>query len=483
MELLTEKPVRILAQGLTDSKNEFKNIEFDLPFFEMKQLSQEEDTFQITQKDYNSAEIFNQERRNRFGSVKAYSLKDILKVYQTKAFKMYKMSQVVSVSEYLLKVLKLLEIVNKTLIRIDRDSKAISKSKDFKDKNEKEFVRSKTVVAELFELFSRIILMISDLQTDENNVGLDAIIEDMKEYIRLPLSIHYVPDELVPKISTVFPCLPLSKFSELEKTRGKNILPKAWNEFCQMEEKLFRVIFLFIENMINQFSYYVTPEQFLNNPLGKTIFVIPMSMYKMFNFNNSGLYRKEVIKYGEVSKIEINKKNQDFLSTVEIVFNSIHDEAEKIREELEKESDDFDALKFLAAYEKRYPQEKSEKIKQFLSNPIIDERVTNMLYSARMDLMSVVLHGIETPWFKEMPATVEVKDLDKDTLFFLLQLYTLYPSGLKKFPQAEIWRVFNLFSYSKQIIKCMNWHVKNYEKDSYTISGQYDAKFGSILTV
>lgn len=482
MELLiSENPVRILAQGLTDSKNAFRNIDFDLPFLEMKQLSQLEESFHLEQKEYNSAEIFNQNKRDQFGTVKSYTLKEILKVYQTKRFKLFKIEQVLSVSGYLLKVLKFIEIIDNTLVQIDWAARAVSKRKDFKDKKEKEFVRSVTVLEMLFDLFSSIILMNSDLQSDINNVELENAINEMKENIRLPLSIHYVPDGLVSKISAIFPNLPLSKFSELEKNRGKNLLPKAWNDVFLLEEKLYRIIFMFVENLKNQFSYYVTPEQFLNNPLGKTIFVIPMSMYKLFNFSNSGLYRKEIVNYGNISKAEISRRNRDFLSTVSDVFSKVHAEAEKVKEELEKEADDFDALTFLELFEKQHPVEKTKKVKRFLSDPVVNERVTTMMRVTRSDMLTAAKKGTSDPWFTTRASTIEVKNTDKDTLYFLLELFSLYPCGLKKFPQSEIWRIFNLFSYSKLINKSMNYHVKNYEEGIYTISNLYEARFASIL--
>lgn len=51
----------------------------------------------------------------------------------------------------------------------------------------------------------------------------------------------------------------------------------------------------FLTALMEIYYYFVTPEDFLNNPSEKTLFVIPISFYKKFNFAKRGLTREEVV--------------------------------------------------------------------------------------------------------------------------------------------------------------------------------------------
>ena len=74
---------------------------------------------------------------------------------------------------------------------------------------------------------------------------------------------HPVPKSLAEVINTIFPGIPLTKF-ETEKIDDKN-----WQQFSFFSSwvaKLDLIFHYFVENLINEFVYYFTAEDFLNNP-------------------------------------------------------------------------------------------------------------------------------------------------------------------------------------------------------------------------
>ena len=118
MEILTETPFKILHQGFADTIVEYKNIENDLPLYEQRMLENKPAEFKKVQMDFNSAELYNQELRSKYQNIPSFLISDLSNLYLTKEFKLYKINQIITVTEYLQKVLKLKERSNKNLMEL-----------------------------------------------------------------------------------------------------------------------------------------------------------------------------------------------------------------------------------------------------------------------------------------------------------------------------------------------------------------------------
>ena len=83
------------------------------------------------------------------------------------------------------------------------------------------------------------------------------------------------------------------------------------------------------------------------------------------------------------------------------------------------------------------------------------------------------------PWYEE--GSPSLKNTDNDIVFFLLCLYDRHSEPSERFPQSQIMRIFNIFSYSRQPGKCMNSHVRSYRANTYRTSDMYESVFVPIL--
>ena len=470
--------VKILAQGYTSKINSFKDIDFDISFLEKKSEEQRENEFHLEQETFNSAELYNKSLRDMSGTLPCYSFLDVKSTFSTTTFITYKFSEIRSVSEYLLKVLSVIDSVLTGFIQVRKSSMLSLTSEQHVSEAMREFERSKHVIHGLMSLFSDVLCTASDLEYDKNNIRIDKIIYEVKEFLRLSVAVRYIPDEAVPDINSIFPAVTLFRASEIPCSGYINDLSLLYTDFRRIEERLMQVLTFFVKGLLNQFSFYVTPESFLNNPMGRTIFVVPMSLYKQFGFQNSGLYKMECPQYEGFSLDYIIRKQSSFLNELKTIFGDIYEQSEKLLFESHGITNEFCICDFINMYLKKHPSERFDRIQTFVKSPIVFEKLTEVLLKNYSDMIMEAKSG-NNPWIPKYHSTD--KHRDKDLVYFLLRLYDLNPCGHKRFPQSELLRLFNIFSYSNQPVKCMNAHVRKYYEGKYKVSKNYEKNFGVIL--
>ncbi|MCQ2584453.1 MAG: hypothetical protein MJ185_02590 [Treponema sp.] len=462
MDILSETPFKILHQGFTDTIVEYKNIETDLP-------QNEQDS-----NEFSSAESYNQERRSKHSEIPSYKLENLSDLYKTREFKEYKIEQIIQVTEYLLKVLKLIFSIDKQIFKVEKKIDGVISEKKFPTGLEKEIYRSRLIIEDLLDLLSDLKVSIIDLETDPYSVRIDDSVKEIWDSLLLSLTICYVPDELASKVDILFPGIALKKFSNLYDKKA------VLHHFFELKDRLFRIINLFIKNLSDQFSFYVTSDQFLNNPAGRTIFVIPMSMYILFDFSQSGLNSAEVLKKDSKSLYSIDVKQMKFFRNVECYLKDLLEEACCMKQRILNEKEFFNIRMLLDCYEKKIPNIRIKPLEQYFSDPVVFEKMTDMVQKVKQPMVSAMTKG-GNPWDIMNPVT-ESKDIDNSTIYFLLKLHEMRFGDSVKLPQSQLRDLLNLCSYSaRSSCACMNEHVSRYRKGKYRVSASFEALFQPIL--
>lgn len=478
MEILSETPFKILHQGYSDTIVEYKNIENDIPLYEQRILESKTPEFKKQQVDFNSAELYNNELRTKYQHLNSYKIQDVTKLYKTSYFMEYKVNQIIAVAEYLQKVLKMIFSINKQVLKIERKSVEICHEKQFKSSLDMEIFKTKLTIDELLDALCDIKVSITELQIDKCSVGIKEFVDEIWETLLLSFAICYVPDEYASKVDALFPAVTLKKISSLgDEFKDKKIVLQY---LTQLKNRLFFILNLFITHLSNQFSYYVTSESFLNNPKGLTIFVVPMSVYIMFDFYQSGLTESETVKKDINDYYTINEKYMKFLKSIETHLKALLTDAYATLEKVKLQKEFFNINKLMDYYEEKVPYARTAQLKTFFSDPVVFEKVSTMVDNVKSS-MSACIPQKKNPW-DAIEKVKESKDIDNSTIYFLLKLYEMRPGELLKFPQSQLKDFFNLCAYSERpSTGCMNEHVRRYRQGKYKVSNSYENLFQPIL--
>ena len=186
MEILAETPFKILHQGLTDTFVEYKDIENDLPLHEQRKLESKPAEFKKVQTDFNSAEMYNKELRSEHSNVPSYKISKISEVYSTKKFKLFKIEQIISVCEYLQKVLKLIFNIDRQVTNLEKKTTKIANEKKFSSENDREIFRTRKIIESLLDQLSEIKVLITELENDSNSIEINSVVKG----IWIPCSFH-----------------------------------------------------------------------------------------------------------------------------------------------------------------------------------------------------------------------------------------------------------------------------------------------------
>ncbi len=446
--------------------------------YEQKELDNKPAEFTKEQRDFNSAELYNQELRQKYQYISCFELRMLPEQYQTRKFKLYKIKQIIRIAEYLQKVLKLILSIDKQITKCEKKAESILSGFKYLSVLEKDIAYLTLLIPELLDLLSDIKVSITELETDKSSINISDFVSEIWETLRLSLAICYIPDDMASKIDSLYPNISLKKLSSLNDT-SKN-RKEFFSHLQNLKNRLYLVFNLFITNLINQFSYYVTSPAFLNNPKGLTIFVIPMSMYIMFDFCNSGLTRSEMRKSDQKELFSINPKYIKFYKTVDGYLKSFLEEAKDVQEKVKEEEEFFNIQNLIDYYIKTVPSARVNQIEEFVSNPIVFEKISIMTDKIKQSMI-VSMSKKENPW-DTINNVHESKDIDNSTIYFLLQLYEMHPGKLLKFPQAQLKDFLNLCSYSKRPpASCMNEHVRRYKEGVYRLYDSYKNLFLPIL--
>ena len=79
--------------------------------------------------------MYNIELRSEHSNVDSYKISEISEVYSTKKFKLFKIEQIISVCEYLQKVLKLIFNIDRQVTNLEKKTSKIASEKKVSSEN------------------------------------------------------------------------------------------------------------------------------------------------------------------------------------------------------------------------------------------------------------------------------------------------------------------------------------------------------------
>lgn len=449
---------RILAEGLRNFITQFKNVEFDLTPEEKKTQTAAFE-YKAEPKKLNSAEEYNLEVRNKY-TVKSYDFDEFQAVYRTGKYKLDRMVESMNIIKYLLSVLDLAKIVNDGVEKACLEAKEIRKNKNL-SKDDIQYQVIKNTVNCYLDALIEVKTRKDDFYYSSYSHYFKKSYEELDSYSRLIMTSHAVPDEMSVSFNALYDGIPLNKFSSQKELGVSKAV--CMTSFSQFADKLYTIIHIFLSNLLDEFSAYVTPELFLNNPEGKATFIIPLNMYKKFNFQHSGLTRQEIVFIdipNDPAKTASNFSN--FIDEVRECLLEFHERASTLKTELMKNPDTKELEWFLDKFAAAFEGTTDGRITKIQAlckkSSAFREKLTCMIYELQTELVEVLSAG-GNPWELEKEVTKELKNFDKDTCHFIGILCKSYFEN-SEIPNAQFQRTLNLFTYRVDPIKAMCIQMK-----------------------
>ncbi len=457
--MLKENCIKILAPGLSCIKNSYRNV------LDIKQAEKDgtSDTFAFSGIDFtpNSAEKYNLSLRKKY-QIQCFDASEITQLIRTRRFAYSYAKQIIETAEYLIKVLELAKDVNSGLEQSIKNEKSIKRNTKL-SKEDKEYQLAKVAVNNYVDILIEIKTRITDITNNECNHCIERAYAGLDTRVRSMLATSYIPDELAESFNALYEKYPLRKFSNAKEEGLSKIT--TFERFKDLSTRLYSAgLKPFLSEIMDVFYFFVTPENFLNNPSGKTVLVIPLSFYKKFNFARSGLTREEVVFIDSNKSMEKNTKNLSLFYTelseaMDCVYKKLSDQ----KLELFDSKDKYEIESIIKAYENFFCSKTEgniRSVKEMLKNPFFREKFTVLLFELRPELIVNVLQSKQNPWERARDFAEDDK-LDTATTIYLYNLLLLC-FGDKKFPSQRIQliRFLHIFSYNEKPEKSYSRYVK-----------------------
>ncbi len=449
---------RILAEGLRLYVTRFRNVEFDLTPEEKKEKTNSF-TYKAEPDKLNSAELYNQEEREKYPVI-SYDFDEFAAAYRTRNFKFDKMDHSIKVVNYLDSVLDLAEIINNGIKKVlETNDQILLKHNNERDKAQYQIL--KNTVNGYLDILLEIKARKDDFTNSPYVHYFENSYSELDSYSRLIITSHSIPDEMSVSFNSLYMGIPLNKFSE-QKSMG---VSKSFcmANFAQLAEKMYRIIHIFFSNLINEFSAYVTPELFLNNPEKEALIVIPLNMYKKFNFQHSGLHRQEVVFIDNKDPAKTAANYSQFIEEVRDGLKTFMENARKLKASLSTMKDDREIEFLMEKYANFYKNTTDGRISKLQDtchkNSGFREKLTSLMYEIRSEIVEIATLN-ENPWEIKIDSTKENKSFDKDCCHYVSEICRCY-FGDKEMPTVQLQRFIHLFTYQVTPIKAMCNHMKN----------------------
>lgn len=449
VKMIKENCIKILGLGLSHCENSFKNVQIDIYPSEKNGKS---DSFAYTGEEFkpNSAEESNLKLRNKY-QIQSFYASELSNHIRTRNYAYSHTVHVISITEYLLKVLELAIDVNNKLESIVKKTKSIKNSSKI-SKDDKEYQITKASVGIYIDILLEIKARIADLESSKYKNRIVRTNANLDTTVRGMLTTAYIPDEMAESFNNLYEMIPLNKFSEA-KAKGLSKIT-TFELFKDFSLRLYSsAIKPFLSDLMEEFSYYVTPDTYLNNAKKKAILVVPISIYKKFNFSKSGLTREEVVFIESRSNMEKTVSNlSQFYSELSDAMNCMYNKALEQKNELFSTPEKHEVEWIIDAYMKKFASKKLgniKSIKLMLKDDFFREKFTVLLYELRPDLLTEILTVGGDPWEIREEYTSEQYNLDYETVIYLYNLMKL-AFGDKKFPSqnSHLTRFLKLLSYN-----------------------------------
>lgn len=459
--IMVENFIRILANGLSYYKINFKDIQLDITPEEQNSIS-DALSYSAEQLPLNSAEKENENLRNRY-KVVSYDINDLPRIYKTKAFLNYYTDRISDISDYLLKVIRLSIAINDKLVDVSKETRKIRRNKEL-SKDTANYQITKYTVSSYIDILRKINNSIDDLKLNKNSHQIEKNYSFIESLARLSIEQSQIPDEMAAEVNSLYNGIKLKKFSDLKGQKNSKIDNMV--SFSSLADKLYAsVIKIFLEYLMEEFSYYITSDVFLNNPDGNAIFVIPFSKYKLFNFQKSGLFRQELPSTSN-SKEKFVEENKDFYNEIYCSLSSTLEKTRNIKTVIHEKNGDPDIDWLIKLYEDKNRTIKGGKLnsirKMIKDSPTFREYLVSVIYELKYEIVEIATID-QNAWTPKMDVTKEDKEIDKDTAYFLCYAFERLFSE-KKYPTMQIQtiRFLHMFSYNERPEKSFRIYINKY---------------------
>ena len=461
--MINQNTFRILAEGLSLFQTKFKNVEYDLTP-EEKKLQTNGFQFKAEPDELNTAEKYNSEQRKKYNVI-SYDFEEFLQVYTTRNFKFYKMSHCINVIKYLYSVLDLAEFINNGIKKAIKTTKEIKANRKL-DKNDADYQILKNTVNDYLDILIEIKTKKDDFINSDYVHYFKQSYNELDNYSRIIMTTHAIPDEMTVSFNSLYDGIPLNKFSTQKELKVTKDMCMA--SFSQLSEKIYMILHIFLSNLIKEFSPYITSDAFLNNPEKKALFVVPLSLYKKFNFQKSGLTRQETIFIDSEDHAKSAANYDSFFKDVKEGLDDFYNQANQLKKKLSSEKDDRQLEWIFDYFTKKFEKTTFGQINKLQekcrSNPGFREKITNLMFEARKEIVEMVTANGD-PWsevYEENDITTDLKNTDKDVCHFLWEIFRGY-FGEETIPSTQLQRFFHLFCYQTQPIKGISTYMKKFE--------------------
>lgn len=369
------------------------------------------------------ADETNLKKREQY-KVKSNPLEELPFIYKTQRFILWKIRQIIEVSGYLFQVVELAEKI----------------AAEFKE-------------------------------SGKNN--------EAEEYIDILLEINADKDNLV---HSKYCHQVQDAYKELIQNIPKNLIPtkttaKEQNRTCSTA--VFLCLHKFLMTLENEFFFFTTSEIFLNNPTGETIFVIPYSLYKRFNFDFGGLTSTEHFNFPLSKSSKYAEQKADFYSELKRELENILDSATEIKLILLQKSDDLIMERLIDRFEQTFAGQtcgRITKIKRLLKNLVFRERLTEFFCEFKPHLIENLENGKDS-WKNDD----FIKSHDsKDACYFYHSLCKRYLKN-EKIGLTEFSRLANLYPRKLSPRSILSRNSAEFKKEHYHFSQKSREKYEELL--
>lgn len=356
--------------------------------------------------------------------VKSNPLEELPFIYKTQRFILWKIRRIIEVSDYLLQVLELAKKIATEFKKSERNNEA-----------------------------ENYIDMLLEINADKDDLIHSKYCHQVQvAYTEL---IQNIPKDLIPT----------------KTTAGEQ------NRTCSTA--VFLCLYKFLMTLENEFFFFTTSEIFLNNPTGETIFVIPYSLYKRFNFDFGGLTSTERFNFPVSNSSKYAEQKADFYLELKRGLKNILKNATEIKLILLQKSDDLIMERLIDRFEQTFAGQtcsRITKIKRLLENLVFRERLTEFFCEFKPHLIENLENGKDC--WKNDNAT---KSHDsKDACYFYYLLCKRYLKN-ERIGLTEFSRLANLYPRKLSPQSILSRNVMEFKKEHYCFSQKNREKYEELL--
>ena len=446
--MIKENCIKLLGLGLSHVENSYKNIQIDL---KPEERNSGNSSFAFEGEEFkpNSAEEYNLSQRKLY-QVRSFAAEDLTLYIRTRNMAYSHALKVLKTAEYLISILELAKDINEMVSSIIKTTRSIKQNNKI-SKEDRSYQIAKNAVCTYIDILLEIKARITDLENSRCNHFIARTYSNLDTRVQTMLKTYYIPDELSENFNNLYENYPLYKFS---MAKAEGISRSAMQvKFEDLAERLyFAAIHPFLSELLEEYSYFITPDTFLNNPHKEALFVVPMSIYKKLNFMRSGLTREEIIFLETKNDMEKTTHNlgifyDELLTAMTCMYEKVKIEKNKLFNTKDKGESEWVVDAFL----KKFCHSTLGNIRciqTLLKDDFFREKFTVLLYDLRPDLLVDMLTLQQDPW--EITRDIrEDNALDVETAVYLyhLLMYSFEKNDYSNL-RSQMARFLNLFSYN-----------------------------------